>query len=46
MNNEKTTFLVNGFEMIETYHGGGMGLVHRARHLAWNIGGVYHIGVA
>jgi serine/threonine protein kinase len=27
----------NGFEVIETYHGGGMGLVHRARHLAWNI---------
>ena len=29
--------LENGFKVIETYHGGGMGLVHRARHLAWNI---------
>jgi serine/threonine protein kinase len=27
----------NGFKVIDTYHGGGMGLVHRARHLAWNI---------
>jgi len=25
------------FQITETFHGGAMGLVHRARHLGWNI---------
>jgi serine/threonine protein kinase len=30
--------IVNGlYEIMETFGGGGMGLVHRARHLTWNI---------
>jgi serine/threonine protein kinase len=37
MNSPEAAMFENGFKVIETYHGGGMGLVHRARHLAWNI---------
>jgi len=37
MNRPETAMEENGFKVIETFHGGGMGLVHRARHLAWNI---------
>ena len=37
MSSPETAMEENGFKVIETFHGGGMGLVHRARHLAWNI---------
>jgi serine/threonine protein kinase len=37
MNHLKQIKLEDFFEILETYGGGGMGLVHRARHPAWNI---------
>lgn len=37
MNSPAITMLDQGFKLIQTFEGGGMGLVHRAHHLTWNI---------